>query len=60
MLKKTIIIYPAINLINEQCVHLYKDNFKQKTSYNDSPMETAKLYKNMGAKWLCLVDINDV
>ncbi|CAK8162631.1 hypothetical protein CAXC1_200007 [Candidatus Xenohaliotis californiensis] len=23
-------------------------------------METAKLYKNMGAKWLCLVDINDV
>ncbi len=52
------IIYPAIDLINGECVRLHKGDFAQKTTYNASPIETAQDYKNQGAEWLHLVDLD--
>ena len=52
------IIYPAIDLIDGKCVRLYKGDFEQQTTYNTSPVETARHYKNEGAKWLHLVDLD--
>jgi phosphoribosylformimino-5-aminoimidazole carboxamide ribotide isomerase len=52
------IIYPAIDLINGQCVRLHKGDFDQQTTYNASPIETAQSYKDQGADWLHLVDLD--
>lgn len=52
------IIYPAIDLIDGQCVRLHKGDFNQKTTYNASPIEVAKDYQEQGAEWLHLVDLD--
>lgn len=52
------IIYPAIDLIGGKCVRLYKGDFEQKTTYAASPTDTAQRYKNEGAQWLHLVDLD--
>lgn len=52
------IIYPAIDLIDGQCVRLYKGDFDQQTTYDASPVETAQRYKDEGAEWLHLVDLD--
>ena len=52
------IIYPAIDLINGECVRLYKGDFEQKTVYQSSPVEVAQSYKDQGAEWLHLVDLD--
>lgn len=52
------IIYPAIDLINGQCVRLYKGQFESKTVYNCDPRDVAKSYHDAGAQWLHLVDLD--
>lgn len=52
------IIYPAIDLINGECVRLHKGDFAQKTTYNAAPLEVAQEYKVQGAEWLHLVDLD--
>jgi phosphoribosylformimino-5-aminoimidazole carboxamide ribotide isomerase len=52
------IIYPAIDLINGQCVRLHKGDFEQQTTYDASPIETAQDHKKQGAEWLHLVDLD--
>lgn len=51
-------IYPAIDLINGQCVRLYKGQFESKTVYNSDPRDVAKSYYDAGAQWLHLVDLD--
>lgn len=50
-------IYPAIDLHNGQAVRLYKGDYNQVTSYGD-PVEVAKYFKKIGAKFLHLVDLD--
>jgi phosphoribosylformimino-5-aminoimidazole carboxamide ribotide isomerase len=52
------IIYPAIDLIDGQCVRLYKGDFDQQTIYDSSPIEVAQSYAKDGAQWLHLVDLD--
>lgn len=52
------IIYPAIDVIEGNCVRLVKGDFAQKTVYERSPAEVAKAYHDDGAEWLHLVDLD--
>ncbi len=52
------ILYPAIDLMKGQCVRLYKGDFDQKTTYDVSPFEVLKTYKNQGAEWVHIVDLD--
>ncbi len=52
------ILYPAIDLIDGKCVRLYKGDFDQKTTYDVSPFEVLKTYKNQGAEWVHIVDLD--
>ncbi len=52
------ILYPAIDLKNGQCVRLYQGDMQQATVYNDSPAAQAKLFQDQGFQWLHLVDLD--
>lgn len=52
------ILYPAIDLLDGQCVRLYKGDFDQVTNYESDPVAVAQSYKDQGATWLHLVDLS--
>ncbi len=52
------IIFPAIDLKNGQCVRLYKGDMKQVTVFNDNPAAQAKEFENLGFKFLHIVDLD--
>jgi len=51
-------IIPAIDLMNEQVVRLYKGDPNQKTVYSDDPVNIAKQWESAGADILHLVDLD--
>jgi phosphoribosylformimino-5-aminoimidazole carboxamide ribotide isomerase len=51
-------IIPAIDLIDGKCVRLQKGDYQQKTVYNDSPLDVAKQFEDVGIKRLHLVDLD--
>ena len=52
------ILYPAIDLKDGQCVRLYKGAMDQATVFNDDPAAQARAFVDAGAEWLHLVDLN--
>lgn len=52
------ILYPAIDLKDGQCVRLYKGEMEQATVFNDNPAAQAKAFEDAGCEWLHLVDLN--
>lgn len=52
------IIFPAIDLKDGQCVRLFKGDMNASTVYNDNPAAQAKAFQDAGFKWLHLVDLN--
>jgi len=52
------IIYPAIDLKNGQCVRLYKGDMAQGTVYNDNPAAQAHAWVKAGFSWLHIVDLD--
>ena len=52
------ILYPAIDLKDGQCVRLYKGAMEQATVFNDDPAAQARAFVGEGAEWLHLVDLN--
>lgn len=52
------IIFPAIDLKNGQCVRLFKGDMAQVTVFNDSPSAQALEFQNQGFKYLHLVDLD--
>lgn len=52
------IVIPAIDLKDGQVVRLYKGDYQQKTVYSSSPAEIAKIFENMGADYLHVVDLD--
>lgn len=52
------ILYPAIDLKDGQCVRLYKGAMEQATVFNDNPAAQARAFVDQGAEWLHLVDLN--
>ena len=51
-------IYPAIDIREGRVVRLQQGDYAQETSYSNEPLEVAKAYKNAGASWLHLVDLD--
>ena len=51
-------IIPAIDLQNGEAVRLYKGDYAQKTVYSKKPVELARKFEKMGAKYLHVVDLD--
>lgn len=51
------IIFPAIDILDNQCVRLYKGDPNQKTIYGD-PLEKALKFQEDGAEYLHIVDLS--
>ncbi len=52
------LIFPAIDLIDGQCVRLRQGDYAQKTVYHDDPLSVVRDFVNQGAEWLHLVDLD--
>jgi phosphoribosylformimino-5-aminoimidazole carboxamide ribotide isomerase len=52
------ILYPAIDLKNGQCVRLLRGDMAKATVFNDDPAAQACLFQEAGFKWLHLVDLD--
>ena len=52
------ILYPAIDLKDGQCVRLVRGEMDQATVFNDDPAAQAMEFVSAGCEWLHLVDLN--
>jgi phosphoribosylformimino-5-aminoimidazole carboxamide ribotide isomerase len=52
------ILFPAIDLKDGQCVRLKLGDMDQATIYNDNPAAQAVAFENQGFEWLHVVDLN--
>ena len=50
-------LFPAIDLYEGQAVRLYKGDYLQKTVYSDNPVQVACSFRDAGAKYIHLVDL---
>ena len=51
-------IFPAIDIINGECVRLTKGLAENKTIYDKSPVEMAKIYQDKGFETIHVVDLD--
>ena len=51
-------LYPAIDLRDGRCVRLLKGDFAAETRYEVDPVELAVRYRELGARWLHVVDLD--
>ena len=51
-------IFPAIDIKEKKCVRLIKGDFVNKTEYERSPVEQARIYEDHGFKNLHIVDLD--
>jgi phosphoribosylformimino-5-aminoimidazole carboxamide ribotide isomerase len=51
-------LYPAIDLRHGRCVRLYQGDFDQETVYGDDPVAVARSFKEQGARWVHVVDLD--
>lgn len=52
------ILYPAIDLKDGQCVRLLRGEMQAATVFGDDPAAQAALFQQAGCEWLHLVDLN--
>jgi len=52
------ILYPAIDLKDGQCVRLRQGEMDQATVFNEDPAAQAKIFEDQGFEWLHVVDLN--
>ena len=55
---KPMILFPAIDLKDGQCVRLKLGDMGQATVYNADPAAQAKAFEDQGFEWLHVVDLN--
>jgi len=53
-----LILFPAIDLKDGQCVRLKLGDMATATVYNDNPADQAKAFEDQGFEWLHVVDLN--
>ena len=51
-------IIPAIDIIEGKCVRLTQGDYSQKKTYNENPLEVARMFEDAGLKRLHLVDLD--
>ena len=52
------ILYPAIDLKDGQCVRLVRGEMDAATVFNDDPAAQARAFEAAGCEWVHLVDLN--
>jgi phosphoribosylformimino-5-aminoimidazole carboxamide ribotide isomerase len=52
------IVYPAIDLKDGECVRLQQGDMDRVTVFNDDPASQARTFEDAGATWLHIVDLN--
>jgi phosphoribosylformimino-5-aminoimidazole carboxamide ribotide isomerase len=52
------ILFPAIDLKDGQCVRLLKGDMERATVFGDDPAAQARAFEAAGCRWLHLVDLN--
>ena len=52
------ILYPAIDLKDGQCVRLLRGEMSAATVFGDDPAAQARIFQDAGCAWLHLVDLN--
>jgi phosphoribosylformimino-5-aminoimidazole carboxamide ribotide isomerase len=55
---ESVILFPAIDLKDGQCVRLKLGDMDQATVYNADPAAQAKAFETQGFEWLHVVDLN--
>jgi phosphoribosylformimino-5-aminoimidazole carboxamide ribotide isomerase len=55
---RRVILYPAIDLKDGQCVRLLRGAMEAATVFNDDPAAQAAAFEAAGCSWLHLVDLN--
>jgi phosphoribosylformimino-5-aminoimidazole carboxamide ribotide isomerase len=51
-------IYPAIDIRGGKCVRLVQGDYNRETVFHEQPLEVAKRWKELGAEWIHLVDLD--
>ncbi len=51
-------IIPAIDIIDGKCVRLFQGDYEKVSSYSYSPLEVAFRWRDMGARWIHLIDLD--
>ena len=52
------LVIPAIDIIEGQCVRLTRGDFDSKKKYFDDPLEVAAMWKEQGANWIHIIDLD--
>ena len=52
------LLIPAIDLRNGRCVRLFQGDFGAETRYDHEPHELLLRYRDFGASWLHIVDLD--
>lgn len=52
------ILFPAIDIKDGQCVRLYQGDYDQLTVFNTDPVAVAQRWQQAGATWLHVVDLD--
>ena len=52
------IIIPAIDLLDGNCVRLYKGKINETIKYNKDPIQVAKDFEEMGVERIHIIDLN--
>lgn len=52
------LLIPAIDLLDGRCVRLLRGSFSQATRYDADPVEMARSFADLGARWLHVVDLD--
>ena len=52
------IILPAIDIKDGQCVRLYQGDYARVTTYDADPVRVAQRWQAAGASWLHVVDLD--
>jgi phosphoribosylformimino-5-aminoimidazole carboxamide ribotide isomerase len=55
---EAVILFPAIDLKNGQCVRLKQGDMDQATVFNDDPAAQAATFESQGFQWLHVVDLD--
>lgn len=58
LIAEAMIIYPAIDLLGGQCVRLRQGRYDQVTVYHQDPLQVARNFRDAGASWLHIVDLD--
>lgn len=52
------IIFPAIDILDGQCVRLIQGDYNQESVYSNSPVDMAKQWEEKGAEFIHIVDLD--